>query len=135
VVGLALEEVGRASEAEATLRRACSPGMVAFPNIGIAWALLAGVLARAGQGEAAMEYATRAMATLELSGERPEVRLAHVDALLASGRREDARQAALVARDLLAGVLARIRTPDLRSSRATRNPTHARTVALAAQLA
>jgi tetratricopeptide (TPR) repeat protein len=104
----------------------------------VALAVLASVELCQGRGAAALEHARDAMDRLAALGHIEEgealVRLAHAEALLATGRADEARDAAADARARLLARADRITEPAWRDGFLAL-PEHARTLALAAELA
>ena len=130
-----LARQGELTSAEREARAAVDALGGATAMLGDALAMLASVLLARGATAEALAVAERGMASLEVAGKsaigEAAIRLAHAEALEASGDHERARAALAVARDR---VLARARTlsdPGLRRAFIEAVAEHARTLDLA----
>ncbi|WP_437516522.1 hypothetical protein [Sorangium sp. So ce1099] len=98
-------------------------------------ASLAAVRLAQGRAAEALAHAREAMDLLAPSQIRPPrepfIRLVHIEALIAAGERDAAREALTVARDRLLATAAKISDPELRRSFLEDVPYNARTLALA----
>jgi tetratricopeptide (TPR) repeat protein len=129
---------GHLDLALASAQRAVELSRDAAPDLTQALGVLACVLLARGDVAAALEASSHAATLLaELGGTEEgeaQVRLAHVEALLASGQADEARAAAKTARDHILGRAATIDDLDLRASFLGNIPEHRRTFEIAAAL-
>ncbi len=119
-------------QARIALANPYSPGVGAY-----AAAALAQVLLLRGEVREALATSTEGMKTLAVGMAEGEgdLRLVHAEALLASGDVEGARQSVRVARARILEVAAKLDDPKLRASYTDNIDEHARTLALARELA
>ena len=128
-----LQLAGKLEGAEREARTALEMLAVHAPLVGYAHTQLAKVLLARGANVEALEHATKAMACLEGGVEAGEVliRMVYADALVANGRREEARPVLAIAKEQIEARAAAITNPALRLKFLTAVPEHARVLELA----
>jgi eukaryotic-like serine/threonine-protein kinase len=129
---------GDVEGAEREVRAAVDALTGATAMVGDALALLSDILRTRGRVEEALEVATRAIAALQAAGKtaigEASIRLAHAEALLATGDRDGARAAIATARERLASRAKTIHDPELRRAFQEDVVENVRTLALAQTL-
>lgn len=129
--------VGDPAEAEAEARAAVAMSPLRSPDLLRSQAVLARVLLARAQPAEALELASRAVCAMRerrgIEEGEASILLVHAEALRATGRVEQAREAIAAARARLLERAARIDDPVWRQSFLENVPEHARTLALAGE--